>query len=334
MKIKLFILPFLINCSFSAHAVECWNSQGKGVINEISFDLTNSFNSTNNVKDAYVELIKNFDYQVNAICPYHTGNTGNTTRRSYITDLQVVETTNQFQYLQLNEYLLGAMQIHDKGTGYFYPPAKYIQMGVNPDVTAQKPFPVEDSNFRFRLKVLKPFIDSVVIPKKKLFTVYVATSYGDPITIPTYTISYSGRVDVPQNCKINSSNTVDIDFGKIPANAFSQAGKGNKPIGVNSEARTLLIKCENINLYATLSLRLESERSNNDIMLSDNPAIGFKVSDASDNVLIPNNPNSIIPFTLENPSAITIKAWPVSIDGSTPQPGPFNANGYLRVDFD
>ena len=70
-------------------------------------------------------------------------------------------------------------------------------------------------------------------------------------------------------------------------------------------------------------------------MISDNPDIGFKMSDQNDNVLLPNNINSVIPFNLnQQPANVTIKAWPVSITGNKPEIGPFKSRGYLRVDFD
>ncbi|MDI5811360.1 hypothetical protein MJM95_30540, partial [Salmonella enterica subsp. enterica serovar Anatum] len=42
-----------------------------------------------------------------------------------------------------------------------------------------------------------------------------------------YTISYSGKVEVPQNCEVNAGQVVEFDFGDIGASLFSQAGAGN-----------------------------------------------------------------------------------------------------------
>jgi minor fimbrial subunit len=58
------------------------------------------------------------------------------------------------------------------------------------------------------------------------------------------------------------------------------------------------------------------------------------MSDQNDNVLIPNNINSKIHFNNTNPANIVVKAWPVSVTGNQPTPGPFQARGYFRIDFD
>lgn len=333
MKYKLLFPALLFGLSVQTHAVICWNSKGQGVVDEVFYDLSNAFSSTNNTTGSIVQLTKNFDSSVYGICPVHTS-TDNRTRRSYVTSLPIVEQISGYKYLRINDYLLGAMQITDTAAGVFYPPENYVHMGSHPNVNVGKAFEIKDRNFIFRLKVTRPFVDFITIPKKTMFTVYVTTEIGEPLNIPIYTISYSGSVTVPQSCDIGVGDVLEIDFGKISANAFSQAGIGNKPIGTNVQTRTLAIQCKNIDAQATLTLRLQAEQANNDIMQSDNPDIGFKVSDQAGNVLIPNAMNSIIPFRLENPSNITIKAWPVSTTGNIPQVGPFRARGYLRVDFD
>ncbi len=52
--------------------------------------------------------------------------------RSYVTDLPITTVIDSYKYVKLNEYLDGAMQIHDDFAGTFYPPANYIQMGQHP----------------------------------------------------------------------------------------------------------------------------------------------------------------------------------------------------------
>ncbi|SPL71303.1 fimbrial protein [Acinetobacter stercoris] len=336
MKYQLLISTLLLLTSAKSFAVVCWNSKGQGVVDEVFYDLSNSFNSSNNAVGKIVELKKNFTNQLYGRCPVHSASiSNNRTKRSYVTDLPVVENVDRFQYLPINEYLVGAMKITDSYAGDFYPPANYIQMGRDPNVSTGEPFGIWDSNFTFRIKVIKPFIDFIPIPKKTMFTVYITTGAGEPLNIPVYRISYSGSITVPQSCKINTGDVLEINFGDIPAYAFRQAGPGNKPANVNKQVRTLAIQCNNIEAQATLTLRLEAEKANNDVMVSDNPDIGFKLSDQNDRVLLPNNINSVIPFNLhQQPANVTIKAWPVSTTGNTPAIGPFRSRGYLRVDFE
>lgn len=336
MKFKLLISSMLLLASAQSFAVVCWNSKGNGVVDDVFYDLSNSFSSSNNAVGKIVELKKNFSSQVYGTCPAHNSNISrNRTMRSYVSDLSVIETIDRYKYLPINDYLVGAMKITDSFAGDFYPPANYVQMGTDPNVSKGQPFGIWDSNFTFRLKVIKPFIDFVPIPKKTMFTVYVTTGSADPLNIPVYKISYSGSISVPQSCKIGTGDFLEIKFGEIPAYAFSQAGPGNKPNNVNKQSHTLAIQCTNIDAQAMLTLRLEAEKATGDMMISNNPDIGFKMSDQNDNVLLPNNINSVIPFNLkQQPANVTIKAWPVSITGNKPEIGPFKSRGYLRVDFD
>lgn len=336
MKFNFLIFALLFGFSVQANAYVCWNSKGQGVLDELFYDLSNTFTSSNNKPGEVVELRKNFSYRVTAVCPKHNSSeSGNYTRRSYLTEFPIVETIGGYKYLKLNDYLLGAMSIKDSYAGVFYPPAEYVQMGKHPNVSKGTAFPITDSDFTFRLKVIKPFIDFIPIPKKTLFRVYVTTTTSDPLTTPSYVVSYSGSITVPQSCDIGVGDTLDIDFGKISSQAFVQAGAGNKPVGTNEQVRTLAIQCKNINSYAALTIRLEAELVSGEIMQTSNPDIGVKISDNKGKVLIPNNINSTIPFIFNNPPVnVVIKAWPISLTGKAPEVGPFRARGYLRVDFE
>ncbi|MFW1801842.1 fimbrial protein [Acinetobacter nematophilus] len=334
MKIKLLVSTLLVVASAKAGAVVCWNSKGQGVVDEVFYDLTNTFTSSNNTAGKIIELQKNFSEQVYAVCPKHSASSSNNrTWRSYVTSLPVLETIDRYQYLPINDYLIGAMKITDSAAGTFYPPVNYVHMGTHPNVSKGDPFPVKDSNFTFRIKVIRSFVSFVPIPRRTMFTVYVTTANGEPLNMPVYNISYSGSITVPQSCEIGAGNTLEIDFGNIAANAFSQAGVGNKPSSAKVETRTFPIQCTNIDGQALLSLRVEAEQATGDMIQSDNPDVGFKMADQDSRVLLPNNINSYIPFRNADPAYVTIKAWPVSTTNKTPAPGPFRARGYLRVDF-
>lgn len=334
MKLKNSITAaLLLVCAGPAAATVCYNSSGS--VTDVSYDLSDKFNSSNNNVGQIITLAEKSQWVgVNATCP--SGTKGDTTMRSYVTDLPVEETVGSFQYLKINDYLNGAMQITDSFAGTFYPPHNYIQMGKHPNVPKVKPFPVNDSHLVFRLKVTRRFINMVPIPKQTMFRVYVTTRSSDPLSTPVYTISYSGKVEVPQTCEINAGQVVEFDFGSIGASLFSQAGAGNRPQSVTPQSKTMGIKCTNIDAQAYLTLRLEAEKSSGNMMVSDNNDLGFIVSNASGTPLTPNNLGSKIDFQLDDAASarVGIRAWPVSVTGVKPKEGPFTARGYLRVDFD
>ncbi|HCM63878.1 MAG TPA: adhesin [Morganella sp. (in: Bacteria)] len=332
MMKKIYWAPLLMIFSpLPALAVVCSNASGG--VGEVYYDLSKSFSSANNQVGQVVQMSKNFTERVDGICPVHKGNS--TTMRSYVANTPVVETEGKYKYLKLNDYLIGAMSITDSYSGTFYPPQEYVQMGMHPNVVLGKPFGIQDSNFVFRLKVTRRFVDQVVIPKKTLFTVYVTTNYGEALSTPVYTISYSGNINVPQNCKIGVNDIVVIDFGKIGSQLFSQAGAGNKPDGVNKKTENIAIQCTNVEAKAYLTLRIEAEKVQGKMIVSDNPDVGFMVGDSSGNALTPNNISSLIPFQLDSSGAsrTTITAWPVSVTGNKPKEGRFESRGYLRVDY-
>ena len=271
---------------------------------------------------------------VNAVCP--KGTSGNTTKRSYVTEFPVTGTSDGYQYLKLNDYLDGAMKITDSYAGTFYPPRKYIQMGSHPNVSKNKPFGVQDSSLVFRLKVTRRFINMVVIPRAIMFRVYVTTTSTDPLTTPVYTISYSGTIQVPQSCEINAGNVVEFDFGDIGASLFSKAGIGNKPEGISAQSKTIGIKCTNVEANAMLTMRVEAEKVSGSTLVSDNADVGFVIANSNGVPLTPNNLTSKIPFRLDDSAQaqVGIRAWPVSVTGKKPAEGRFTSRGYLRVDYD
>ncbi|ABP59675.1 type 1 fimbria D-mannose specific adhesin FimH [Enterobacter sp. 638] len=316
-----------------ALATVCANENG--VPTDVYYDLTDKFNSSNNQIGQIVTLAEKSQWVgVNAVCP--KGTSGNTTKRSYVTDFPITSTIDSYKYLKLNDYLDGAMKITDSYAGVFYPPQRFIQMGNHPNVSKNKPFGVQDSKLVFRLKVTRRFINMVEIPRQTMFRVYVTTTSSDPLTTPVYTISYSGTIQVPQSCAINAGKVVEFDFGDIGASLFSQAGAGNRPQNVNPKTQTIAIKCTNVEANAYLTMRVEAEKVSGNALISDNPDLGFIVATASGTPLTPNSLTSKIPFRLDdNASAVVgISAWPVSITGKKPGEGRFRSRGYLRVDYD
>lgn len=332
---KIVFSTALMLISTSSFALVCENENG--VPTDIHYDLSNVFNSSNNAVGQIVTLTdKSNDVAVRAKCPKKTGGT-KYTYRSYTTTLQHKGVDAEgYQYLELNEYLDGAMSIKDSYAGIFYPPQEYKQMGEHPNVPKGTSFPVKDSNLIFKLRVNKRFVNFVAIPRQTIFTVYVTTSNSAALSTPVYIISYSGYIQVPQNCEINAGQIVTFNFGDMAASAFKAAGAGNRPQSVTPQTKTVGIKCTNIEAEAYLSLSLEANAVSGNIMVSDNPDLGFIVADNSGIPLTPNNHDSNIDFQLNDAgrSEVTIRAWPVSITGNKPSEGPFTARGYLRVEYD
>lgn len=333
MKSKYLLLSPLLFTSTSSFAAYCYNA--RGVTENVNYDLSSTFNSASNQPGKIIEIGKNFSSPIMAVCdkPLPGEPKDNSTLRIYMNEVNVVEVVENFKYLPINDYLTGAMSIKDSFAGVFFPPGIF-QMGSHGNVSQGLPFPVNDSNLIFRIKVVKPFVGAISIPSKTLFSVKAVTN-DYPYNGPTiYTISYTGRIIAPQSCEVNSGKVMEFNFGEITASAFSQAGAGGKPNTVTPQTKNISIQCSNINAAAILSLRIETEKVENDMLVSSNPDIGFKIANMSDKVLVPNDINSFTYFMLNQSQAnIMLKAWPVSITGKKPTTGPFNSRAYIRIDF-
>lgn len=313
---------------------------------EFYADISNQFTTANNKVGAVVEISKGFTNQVYITCPPFSDPVHNpgkdTTWRSYETTFPIVETLDSYKYIKVNEYLLVGTSISDPVIGNFYPPQKDVgPLCCNTDIGKQLPVAVRDRNFKLRFKVIKPFINFVYIPRTILYNVYTNTGPNQPSSSIVYSISYSGSISVPQNCIINTDQVIQFNFDKIGAQLFSKAGAGNKPDFVNEQTRNIPIKCTNIEAAnAILTIRVQSENSDGDIITSSNPDVGFKMS-ATTNLsstpfkFTPNDFNSRVPFKIDDTgySNISVTAWPVSYTGNTPTAGIFTARGYLRVDY-
>lgn len=235
-------------------------------------------------------------------------------------------------YAAVNDYLMAALQ-YGYSSRLYWLPMENVVLGWANDMCGGSSAHYGDTPFNVTMKIRKPFVGATSF-RLAIARIYTGDQAGTAkLRGAAQTVYLSGTVIVPQSCKINAGQKLDINFGDISANSFGSIGIGNKPANVNVQTRDLSIACTNIAAQALLTLRVQSEQSNGDIIQSNNPDIGFKIADQNNRVLTPNNANSFIPFVNQNPTNLTIKAWPFSSTNKVPALGQFRARGYLRVDF-
>lgn len=189
--------------------------------------------------------------------------------------------------------------------------------------------------YYFKFRVKKKFVGEIPIYDRVVANLYAAT---DPNSRPTDVIGkilLGGRVISPQSCSFNPGTVAEFDFGKISSNAFSGVGAGNRAQDVKPITKTIGIECQSVDAQQMLSARVESTNPNNNIVVSDNPDVGFQIADKDERILKPNDITSFIPFQLDENgrSDLILKAWPVSVTGNKPVAGPVNAAGYIHIDF-
>lgn len=335
MKIRLlFILLVGLLAINEALAAVCTNVNGAP--SNIDYDLSSELTAAQNVAGDTVQLTKSQEVNVQAVCPAGSS-LSNRTYRSYVSPYSVVETNGPWQYLKLDpDYLEGAMQLEDSAVGTIYPPVRGVYMGTDDNVNTGDPFYIRDSNLEFQLKIVKPFVGTVNITPKTMFSVYVTTAAADPLSDVVYNIIYSGTVTVPQSCEINAGQTILVDFGSLYSGGFTRAGE--KPTGVRSKKFNVPVKCSGVDSQVNLSLRLVATADThvNQAIASDNPDVGVMVETNDGAVLTPNDASSVEPFVTNDAGKanIVLQAYPVSTTGETPAEGVFTALANLRVDFD
>lgn len=193
------------------------------------------------------------------------------------------------------------------------------------------------SRVQISLRVKRKFVGTSWINHIPIFYLYAnqggaGFGYGNPIVIAYLT----AQITVPQSCEINAGEMVSFNFGSVSATDFRKAGAGARPDSIQPQLKTLKIQCKNIAAQALVTLRIESNKASGNILVSDNPDVGFIVADSQYQPLIPNNFNSRLNFELDNDASarVGISAWPVSVTGNRPAGGDFVSLAGLRVDFD
>ena len=309
MKTGLFFIPLAgLLLANAAQAAVCQNVNGAPTT--VDYDLSTTLTAAQNAAGNTVQLTKNQEVNVQAVCPAGSA-FSNRTYRSYVSPYAVVETSGPWKYLKLDpDYLEGAMRIDDSAAGTLYLPTNYAYMGTDDSVNAGKPFYIRDSNLVFQLKIARPFVGTVTITPKTMFNVYVTTGTSDPLSNVVYNIAYSG--------------------------GFNRAGA--KPVSVRNKKFRVPVKCSGVNSQVNLSLRLiaTADTHLNQAIASDNPGVGVVVETNDGAVLTPNDASSVVPFVTDDAGKanIALQAYPVSTTGEIPAEGVFTALANLRVDFD
>ena len=260
--------------------------------------------------------------------------------RKYETSLPVTVGPNNVKYLKVNDNIRASVQVMNQNMGLVYTPTQDPVGILIPHWTTNGKYRVaiQDYGYIVKLQIVKPFVGQTRIPNTTLMNVFAAND--DAITNiiwgskPIYTIGIQGIIVTRESCEIKGGELV-IDFGEISPRAFGRVGAGNKANDVAVATKDIEIQCIGTNDTAKVSVRLTADKVQDDMLVSDNNDIGFKVSDEHANVLIPNNRNSRIPLQLnDSRSSVGIKVWPVSVTGAMPAPGPFKSRAMLNVDFE
>ncbi|MFO2463014.1 fimbrial protein [Pseudomonas sp. 15FMM2] len=236
-------------------------------------------------------------------------------------------------YQPVDDYLSVAVRLRQV-CGYIYAP-------FNRQAWQSKnclPGPVndtwDDTTWESSIKIRQKMIGGVYRKNLLLGTWAGCQGLCDAQSLIYARVYLNYSITVPENCVLNAGDIVTVDFGSLSTGAFKTAGA--KAEGVNPIARSIALQCSNIQQQASLTMRVQADNVSNDAIVSNNPNVGFVVTDMNDKHLTPNDIRSLIPFNLDNNGStnVTIKTFPVSVTGRTPTEGVVTSRAYLRVDFE
>lgn len=291
-------------------------------------------------------------YQVDCSCP--PGNKVNL----YFSTTSAIPTTGQLSgYYRLNDSLDIKTEISDiPGAGTVLVPTK-IGSPIK-DTTGSHSTITDNSvcdgdppekrmsavaigtNTTFTLYVRKPFLGEMVIPDTTI--AYIQAAWSNTSTYPkTFAtiaeLHIQGRITVPQSCKINQGDVIQVNLGAIRGASFTtknQMPEGYTPVNfditydcgdMSAVRNSLYMYIEGSDLasqYVLIARRRESDNV---------PDVGIRLVDiTATNVDIPFNPGSLL-MDSSGRGTTNMQAYPVNLTGGLLAPGRFKGTATITV---
>ncbi|HGM5387232.1 TPA: fimbrial protein [Serratia marcescens] len=336
--LQLWSFLFLLLISGNTYAVSCVSGCGQTVNHVISDNLGSNENSVGVTKDSNPVTISGVTLRYNQ---------GYANDWGIYADDEIREAGfygTDWNYKKIDDYISVALRDQDLCfTRYF--PFNVIARSSSAGCSALNRYEGEEGTsdphtYTTRIRIDKKIVSGTYTRNMLLAEVGkcqpggLSSSGCRSKDVVISKIYLSLNITVPQTCELNAGQVINIDFDNISSGAFKTAGAIAQ--GVQPKSRDISVKCDNIAGNAQLTLRLQADKTNGNIVVSDeNNDVGFRVTNNSGTPLIPNNLSSVIPFTLDSNARqnVTIQAYPVSVTGNKPTEGPVTSRGYLRVDF-
>lgn len=349
LSIAAVVSPLLLSPSVKAATGDC---EGTG---EFRTDASEDWTQDNNVagKD-YV--VKNSaigsNYTLNCSCP-----AGSKVNLYYTVTSALITQGKERDFYRLNSNLDIKTQINDipgnpsvmvpsnsytplrDGTGTYHANKNNSVCMADPANVRASDFSI-GKNTTITLYVTTPFLGELNIPETHIASVQSAWTSTSAAPRPIKDIAkiyIQGRITVPQSCKINQGDTINVNLGFISAQRFTlqnQMPTGYTPVSfditydcgdMSQINNSLYMKIEGsdyVNQYNLVARRRESD---------DVPDVGIRLMDVTKGqVDVPFNPGIIL---LDKTGAGTthFQAYPVNLVGGVLSTGPFKASATITV---
>ncbi|EMK5831551.1 fimbrial protein [Citrobacter sedlakii] len=192
----------------------------------------------------------------------------------------------------------------------------------------------------FTLYVRKPFLGEMIIPDT--LVAYIQAAWSSSSTYPkTFNniaeLHIQGRITVPQHCKINQGDVIQVNLGTISAAHFTikdQMPEHYTPINfditydcgdMSGIKNSLYMYIEGSDLASQYVLVARRRESDNE------PDVGIRLVDiTTTNIDIPFNPGALLMDSSGSGTA-HLQAYPVNLTGGTLAGGRFKGTATITV---
>lgn len=286
-------------------------------------------------------------YKVQCNCLTHFTTTFPNIYYTAKTQMNIDTERSGYTYYHLNDNLSIATSIYILGRGFIPVPFESQPNRVDigswcdaPGEEGSKPRLDTGSEVKISFLVNKPFIGRVNIPATTITRLYggidAASSAASPNILAE--ISIAGEVEVPQRCEIAQGQTLEIDFGKIPATQFSTT-KGSA-VSTHKVKKTIQVQCTGMRNEDILSSSFQADPVDADatmLKVVGNDDVGIVIYDKWDRVVNVNGGALGMDMSADKggieTNSLTFSAAPASATGALPKPGTFDAYATITLEI-
>ena len=293
-------------------------------------------------------LSSSSSYKVQCDCLSHFTTTYRNIYYTARSPMSIDKQVADYTYYRLNDNLSIATSVHIKGRD-FVP----VPFSSEPNVVASGRYCYTESEegtetiletgsqIKISFLVNRPFIGKVSIPATTVADLYGGIDEASSLasTEKLAEIRISGDINVPQNCEIASGQSLEIDFGQIPATNFSTT----KGAAVNSHIvkKTIQVQCTGISNENIVYSSFHADPVDSDALMmkvSGNDDVGIVVYDKWDRQVAVNGGKMDMDLGVNNEGAqnnsLTFSAAPASATGAQPKPGTFDAWATITLEIE
>lgn len=246
------------------------------------------------------------------------------------------KTIGQRNYFNLNKYLAVAVDIFIGGINeYLQAPFTDVANGYNAGCNSIDPNSGAGSKGHIALYLKQPFVGQVVIPSTPVAQLFMSKAKGSYPPVPVSQVNMSGTVTVPQSCKINDGQVIDVDFGTLMNTDIKT--KGSVPTGFTKKVTQLAYVCTNISQGVLLSFTFNGQASPDDpdSLATNNADVGVRLESMNGSTITPNRGNLPAQFDYSTQSGSTsFQSYPVNTTGNTPATGVFSSTATITTNME